>query len=637
MEKAGGAITFHHARLAGLRRFTLVLWFRPLSAAGPARLFWLTPEWDVLLSGNAVHFKVKSAGTDHTFSPPRGQGVVSEGWHFLTIAADLTAGTALLYLGTPERAPAPVARWEEIPPPDPGEGAVEVGNLAGIRPFKGWVDEIRLYGRVLSEEEVQAAYRESSPRPVRLGECVVPRERMPGLDFRYSDVCFSTRSVRKESLETIRAFQANRVVWVYTADPQFVRALHELGATVQGTVNTIPRTPDLSAYCVDLDGTPLVAPWMVAFNRRDPPKWGCNNQPAYREAVLDAARKALDAGVDWIQFDDWALIVSAHSWGGGCFCNRCMAGFAAFLAAQPLERLREAGIDRVEGFDYRRFLAEKHGIRDAATYKARRAALPTTPLFEEFQRHSVRAYFRDLRLALDRHAKRRVPLSINSNLTDPSQNRNFMADMVDFFLGETHSPTLADLAICARSALALGKHQIVSPLPRSLPEARVALAATYALGEFYLVPWDLYMGSDATGIQPRYFGTVEEYGDLYRFVRQHPNLFDECEAAATVCVVVNTDRYDPEKTRALVNRLLRAQVPFAFAFSGRRFFEQRLDPAHLARFHLLLRLNELAEFPPEDRNALQAAQESAALLSGDGVDDAVLESLAPALAWGPAG
>jgi hypothetical protein len=74
--------------------------------------------------------------------------------------------------------------------------------------------------------------------------------------------------------------------------------------------------------------------------------------------------------------------------------------------------------------------------------------------------------------------------------------------------------TEAEFVFAAKAAEAFGMTQVVSPIPRSTARTRAAFATTYALGQLHLVPWDLYMGSDATGSQPRYFGTREQYGDL---------------------------------------------------------------------------------------------------------------------------
>ncbi len=632
--EAGGAVTYGSPALSGLRQLTLSAWFYPIETEGPARLLYLAGEWDLMIGGPQVSFKITSDGADHHFRMAEGAPQIAEhDWNFVAVVADIDAGTGAMYLAPGDGAPEEVARWDGLPAPDRGAGRLEIGNLAGIRPFKGLMDTVRIHDVALSESEVMALHEQDLRSARTLKDYVVPRPGENRAGFRYSDVCFSTRWARENALETIQAFKANRVVWVYTTGAEFVASVHQAGATVQGAINSVTRTDDLSAYAIDLDGTKLVAPWMVNFNKDDPVKWGCCNQPAYRDATIKQAKQTLDAGADWMQFDDWSLLASCHGWGGGCMCDRCMEGFRDYLAALPAAELQELGIDSTDGFDYREFLAEKHGIADAATYKEKRNSLPTTAYFADWQRKSVRSWFEHLRAVMDEHAGRTVPLSINSNLQDPSQDRNFIADLVDFFLGETWSSEFEDLAICARSAEGLGTHQIVSPFPHDVNETRIAMAATYALGEFYLVPWDVWMGPD----KDRHFGTVEEYGDLYHFVRDNAELFDGFESPGMVGVIVNTDRYSRSRTQSIVRRLLRAQVPFSFVMTGHKYRDLPLQPERLAKFDVLIRLDELDTLPAADREVLDVVAEELAILSTREATESVLRRLSPIEVWGPEG
>ncbi len=632
--KAGGAAIFAHEALAGLRQFTLSCWFYPIETEGPARLLYLPGEWDLMIGGPRVSFKITSGGEDHHFRTADGAPQVAEHqWHFVAVVADMNGRAGAMYLGVGDEAPVEVAQWDDLPVPDKSAGKLEIGNLAGIRPFKGTIDNVRVFSAALSESEVAAVHDQDLRSSRTLKDYVAPRPGENRAGFRYSDVCFSTRWARENALETIQAFKANRIVWVYTTSADFVAAVHEAGATIQGAINSVTRTEDLSAYAIDLDGTKLVAPWMVTFNPENPVKWGCCNQPAYREATIEQAKRTLDAGVDWMQFDDWSLLVSCHSWGGGCMCDRCMESFREYLATQPAEKLAELGIASVDGFDYRRFLAEEHGIADAATYKTKRGSIPTTDSFVDWQRRSVRSWFEHLRSVMDEHAGRYVPLSINSNLQNPAQDRNFIADLVDFFLGETWSSDLADLGICARSAEGLGTRQIVSPFPHNVADTRVAMAATYALGEFYLVPWDVWMGPE----KDRHFGTTEEYGDLYHFVRDNAELFDDFENPGMVGVVVNTDRYNQTRTQSIVRRLLQAQVPFSLVMTGRKYYDLPLDPGRLAKFSLLIRLDELDTFAPADWEVLDEVSDEVAVLSTREATESVLRRLSPIEVWGPEG
>ncbi|NSW57859.1 MAG: LamG domain-containing protein [Armatimonadetes bacterium] len=629
-DKAGGAIVYEHPNLAALRNFTISTWFLPVQTEGPARLLF-SAAWDLWFSGGRITFKLKREGKDYFLPmPPESAPVPSNEWSFVAVSTDFDAGKSVMYLARPGESPMSVATWESPPEPDAMGARVDIGNLDGIRPFKGLMDNVRIFNTALSPEQVTAMHAQDRPRTRTVFDCAIRQIRPQAPDIHRSDVFFSTRWNRPEAPDVIRSFGANRVVWVYTNDGSYVQKLRAEGRTVQGAINSIPRTDDLSAYCVDLDGTKLVAPWMTTFDPKNPVKWGCNNQPAYREAVLAAARKTLDAGVDWMQFDDWALIVSAHSWGGGCMCDRCMEAFREYLGTVPIDKRREIGAESLEGYDYRAHLREQ-GISTAADYKARRRELPGTPLFEDFQRKSVRSFFLWLREQMDAHAGRRVPLSANSNLQTPSQQTNFLADEFDFLIGETWSEALPDLAICARAADALATWQVVSPFPHNVLDTRAEIAATYALGHFTLVPWDIWMGPG----KDRHFGKLEDYGDLYSFVRGNAALLDGFETVATVGVVIDTDRYDRHRTQRIVSRLLASQVPFRLFPSGRSCFEQHLTPEELQTVDLVVLACDPDALPEADTRALEAARNAVPVLLDHQVSDRLLLQVSPVELWGP--
>jgi len=194
-----------------------------------------------------------------------------------------------------------------------------------------------------------------------------------------------------------------------------------------------------------------------------------------------------------------------------------------------------------------------------------------------------------------------------------------------------HAATLEDLAVCAATADALGKPQIVSPFPHNVSDARLALAATYALGQYYLVPWDVWMGPE----KPRHFGTVEDYGDLFHFVRDNPGLLDDYEAPGVVGVVVDTDRYDAGRMRSVVGKVLRARVPFCFVLLGRKYYHVPLDPQRLARFAALICLDEFESYAEEDRAALASVAHEVGRLSDRQATPDLLSRLAPVQVWGP--
>jgi hypothetical protein len=635
---AGGAVIYDHAGLNNLATVTLSLWFQPAGPNSIARLLYYSNQWDLVLTGPSLGFSVRQGGVDHRCAAPTDTAGVRDGeWNFAAVVHDRVAGKATLYQATATTPLRRVVEWTGIPLPDPGDGPLQIGNLGKIRPFHGRFDSVRVYDRALTEAELGQLAAEAGTRlPLERATAGTPPP--TGL-FQRGDVVFSSRSRRADSLTTIAAFQPDRLLWHYTSEADFVKACRAAGVeTVQGAINSIAGLDEPEAQALDLDGKPVIAPWMLAFDRKKPWYWGCNNRPRFLALSLERANKALDLGVDWLQFDDWSMIVSAHGWSGACFCDDCMRRFREDLAATvPPATRQELGLEPLDRFDYREVLRRQYGVADAAAYKAKRASLATTPLFEAFQRRSVRRFFVDLRREVDAKAGRRVPLSVNSTFYRPGQRENFLVDLVDFLEGETPQLDLVNLVVPARTAEALGTWQVFSPIPTDARVTRRAIATAYALGQQILVPWDIYMGSDANAIKPRYFGTVEEYGDLFDFVRRSRPLLEGLDTCATAAVVIDLDHPDAQRTANACQRLLGAGVPFVMAPVGSSYYRAALEVERLNAMRLILLACDPRALPEADQQSLAVLAESVPIASDREIDDRDLRNSSRFGVWGPAG
>lgn len=633
--KAGGGIRLRGTGLGQLPQMTFSMWLCPIGPNAPARMIYLAPCWDLFIGNGQVALKVKHGGQDVVFQTRGGEPPLRDGgWSFIAVTMDRATGEGRCYHAIRGEELRLIASWQGIPAPDTGEGDLEIGNLEGIRPFRGYLDNVRIHDRALSQEEIAGLCR-TDPRPSVGLKAYAQDVPAPAPIFERSDVCLSSRSRHPNSVETIQGFRANQLLWCYTAEQDFIAQCKSAGIKLyQGAINSIPGTKNTQAQAIDLDGNPVIAPWMVCFDKRNPWYWGCHNRPLFMELSVERARKALQAGADMIQFDDWYMTVGASMWGGACFCEECMAAFRADLKQQlSPAQLAELGITNPEAFDYRQHLRERHQITTAAAYKAAKQSLPTTPHFEAFQRRSDRRFFAELRRRINAEAGRVVPLSVNTTLVDPSQRANFLTDIMDFVQGETLRFPLAELAMGAKTAEGLGKWHVFVPESDEVAQVRAGIAASYALGQFLLVPWDMYMGSDATGIRPRGWGTVAQYGDLYHFVRDNPALLNGYETAATVGLVVNLDFYDRGRAIGLCRRLLDAQVPFAVLPVGHSYYDAPLRRERLARFDALLVLNAKEEFSPSDWAEIEAADVS--VLSDHDASEECLRSFSPFEVWGP--
>jgi hypothetical protein len=352
-----------------------------------------------------------------------------------------------------------------------------------------------------------------------------------------SDVCLSCRmrSPAHSAEEAVLAWQPTRVEWSYIGEPAFLRFVRNAGTQFVAALNTIQHDgPSEDAEC--FDGSRMVAPWMVRFRKGGGVGWACVNKPAVLADRAERLKKLVAQGIHTIQFDDWQFNLSSYRW-GGCFCSHCRQGFTQYLSEHATaEDLRQTGRRDWDGFDYREYLKTQFGWTTPAQLVAGRTADPLDRPFRAFHLASSRQFFDRLLAAVDK------PVHLSVNATLRSLGDNFLLDKLDYCVGETpfgDNERLWEIIHMLKLADALCLPQIASPIPAKevqeidIRSARRAIATVYALGHRMLVPWDVYWGDN-----PRWFGTTEQYGDLYCFVRQSAVLLDGYRPWSDVVVTV---------------------------------------------------------------------------------------------------
>lgn len=422
-----------------------------------------------------------------------------------------------------------------------------------------------------------------------------------------SDVVFSTRFERKEAPEAIKAFGATRVEWVYTDDKGYVDQLEAVAPWFGGGVRTSGKALAANMVAKNFDGQDAIVPRMA--------QWGgqlmTSNSPESQKYMLDTARQLVGWGAKSIHFDNPLLQYNSALFLGGDFHPATLAGFPKYLASYPDQaRLASLGLKGFNG-DYRDFVRKQYGIKDQADYEKRYKKLPSNAVWLDYVQDSVGQRFREFRQALNQGRPKPVPVSMNlSNLYEPSEDNRyfFLGQIADYGIAETHIDELPRLLMQMATARSMGIGVVASMRPLGLAENRAAVATLYALGSQALVPWDIYSGNDDEGRGLRYFGKPEEYGDLYRFVRANPALFDKMETVAEVGIPVPVDKFMEKPTRELVAMLAERQIPFAFVPTGGTTAKYRADVERLKRFRLLVTPNADKDFAPEDLKALQASQ-----------------------------
>jgi hypothetical protein len=218
-----------------------------------------------------------------------------------------------------------------------------------------------------------------------------------------------------------------------------------------------------------------------------------------------------------------------------------MEKFTPYLKkhASVQQRLQLAGGD-FDAFDYKKYLLDGGANHDWLK-----------KLFTKFQAESVGFFFRDMRKGINDYAGYHVTLSFNYYIN----HQNTFTDYFDYGmreLGMKHANPRYMWKMM-RETSQLGKAQVVT-IPKSFRAGhtvdvslcRKTIAAAYALGSAVMVPWDTYMNSTKEG-SDRYYGSVEDFGDLYRFVRMNAGYFDNYEEAAAIHTTIDDPRYPDRK------------------------------------------------------------------------------------------
>ncbi len=372
-----------------------------------------------------------------------------------------------------------------------------------------------------------------------------------------SDVIMRSLTLRKakndSQHDTFRAlgdFHVNRLEWAYIRDKAFVSQCNDQellfgGASSSAMSHVVMPSgePDYAGLaCVNLRGEPVVPTWKRTW--RPPGNWWmCVNNPKLEARYTEYLKSYLDAGAQVMQRDEPWGNYRAVSW-GGCFCDHCMEAFRKDLSGSTtVEERTEMGIDSIETFNYRELLL-KQGAPvgddfnrfDGGELKQR---------FTDFQMETTIAFHKRTREALNKHAGRRVAFSCNNGC-----NRWTPIEMLfDWCFGELsfrHAhPDF--IHACMLEATSLQRRQVITMPKKSNRDdlagwhrlTRQTIATAYACGGHCMVPWDVYMPGDA----PRYFGTAEQYADLFGFIRANAKYLDRYEYAGAVGPGISCDLY----------------------------------------------------------------------------------------------
>ena len=375
----------------------------------------------------------------------------------------------------------------------------------------------------------------------RVYELAKPRV-MPDGAPKASDVIMRSLTLRvakgKNSCDTFQAlsdFHVTRLEWAYIRNPDFIAKACASGRVFGGAASSalshVAKTEGGLDYedlaCVNLNGVPVIPTWKRAWR---PPGnlWMCANNPAVERCYVEYLKSCLDAGAQVMQRDEPGGNENAVSW-GGCFCDHCMRAFRGYLAKNAMaEKLKIGDIDT---FDYRDLL-RRDGAPVGDDFR-RFDGGDLKQLFVQFQIDATVAFHHRTRRALNECVGRRVAMSCNNGC----RRWTPIELEFDWCFGElSYRHAKPDFVHGAmQQATEQGRCQVITMPKKSNHDdldawqrlTRQSIAMAYACGGHCMVPWDVYMPGDA----PRYFGTPEQYADLFGFVRASSQYLDGYEYA----------------------------------------------------------------------------------------------------------
>ena len=447
-----------------------------------------------------------------------------------------------------------------------------------------------------------------------------PRPRLP----RRSDVVFMYQA----SPETYRTYGATLLAWGGTPGAQSLR--DATGVTFFGSVGMVTefaryhdRFPDtyLEGVCRDLDGQPFKVPWLTDHQIRGIPYWWCcTEQPQFRKYLEERVVETVRAGAQGVHIDDH-LGSAGALFLGGCYCDRCLAGFRAYLGGLPADAPERAQVSDPATFDFREALRTWIAAAPPGT-KRRPTDHPVWHAWTVFHCHAAAAFMEHLRALAAQTAGRAVPMSANAGVLWPNhlvdyRALDFLSAEIDHHAGgRQFSPLplfayrLADAVDRPLASTASGQDWAfikAENLP-GLVQGWVALG--YAAGHSLMAPHRQWCYTTEKGTH-WYAGPPEKFAPLYQFVRQHPDRFDGYEAYADVVLVMPHRSFARHRERwfELGERLTGANVPWRLVLGGDDLLEHAIDPASLRDGQVLL-IPDLQALEPADRERIQAATRS---------------------------
>ncbi len=334
----------------------------------------------------------------------------------------------------------------------------------------------------------------------------------------------------------------------------------------------------------DIDGNWVPVPWL-AKRWRIP--MASVHSPAARRWFSEQMDAIASAGATALHFDEPAM----GSYGvtfrdPGDFSDHAMAAFREWLGERPPEVWREAGVESLEGFNYRDFVRTHGGDPRMA---------PLWREFVRFQLFTTRDLVAELRDRVREEVGRDIPLSMNANASSWIKLpflaiQDFMTTEVPHVAG-TQKPPIQPLLVYKLgdafgqpvASTAHGHDWYLIREDERPVLVSTWLAMSYALGHHLMMPCKAWVMSPTEG-SGNYRPTTDHYACMAHFIKGVAPLLDDRESISTVAVVVSSDAIERDlaSLNALAGRLADANIPFSIAVEGNDLLERQVSADDLA-------------------------------------------------------
>jgi hypothetical protein len=354
-----------------------------------------------------------------------------------------------------------------------------------------------------------------------------------------------------DTLATATAFGVDNILWIYDISNDWIAGARALGIRVGSTMDQRgwPDIQTISNFVQtftvrNIDGDQVIQ--THAAENFGPSAWTRHfvpdiTIPQWFDFYRDYVAGLLDLNIVSIHRDDHHANYAAIRYGAS-FTDASVTFFRNYLQENfTPSQLASLGVDDINTFNVREHFKSLGAPNDTELWFW--TGSPLMPIFKEAQLLATANFYQNLRTDIEAITGRSLPWSANGVSPWNAIDQTF-----DFRIGElqSHLNQPQTLEIIARNADEIGKKQaLVSMVDRNyetrptfVADLRLNIATAYAMGLVPLVPWDMYM-HDA----PRYFGSFDEFGDLYHFVSRNRQYFDHHELVSTHGVDVRHNLY----------------------------------------------------------------------------------------------